>query len=241
MAKRLCPLFLTVLVSLTLLAASAYLLGTNDELMLRLMRHCAPPEATALPEQEYPAVVAMITDYLAGKTDVFQHRFTVEGMEYLAFNQKEQQHMADVQNLFILAQTVLLVSLAVAGLMLAFLVLPDLLWETGLLNAMVFAVTGLPPQEMGRSLRNGLLAVLGAVGVVAVLAAIDFNALFILFHKIAFTNDLWLLDPRTDLLIRLMPTDFFVAYAALIGAAWTGAMGLVVLITHLLAKERNDK
>ncbi len=239
MLKRTLPaILLTLAVSLTLLAASVYVPGTNDGLMLRLMQRYAPPETTGLPDSEYPAVARMMTAYLRGDADEFQHRFTVDGAEYLAFNQKEQQHMADVQNLFILAQTVMWVGLAVAGLMLVFLVLPDLLWSTGMFNAMVFAMTGLTSRELGRSLRNGLRAVLGMVGVVAIIAAIDFNSLFILFHKIAFTNDLWLLDPRTDLLIRLMPTDFFVAYAAVIGIVWATAMGLVILITHLLTKER---
>ena len=61
----------------------------------------------------------------------------------------------------------------------------------------------------------------------------DFNRLFILFHRIAFTNDLWLLNPRTDLLIRLMPIGFFISYAALIGGLWLlGMIGLLILATH---------
>ena len=41
-------------------------------------------------------------------------------------------------------------------------------------------------------------------------ALADFNGLFVTFHKVAFRNDGWLLNPKTDLLIRLMPTAFFV-------------------------------
>ena len=42
-------------------------------------------------------------------------------------------------------------------------------------------------------------------------ALADFDGLFVTFHRVAFSNEGWLLDPRTDLLIRLMPTNFFVA------------------------------
>ena len=49
---------------------------------------------------------------------------------------------------------------------------------------------------------------------------IDFDGLFTAFHRIAFTNDGWLLDPRTDLLIRLMPTELFVTLAVRI-LMWT--------------------
>ena len=41
-----------------------------------------------------------------------------------------------------------------------------------------------------------------------------FDGFFTSFHRIAFTNDGWLLDSRTDLLIRLMPTDFFMSLGA---------------------------
>ncbi len=240
MKRVLITVLLTLAVSVTLLAASAYLLGTSDELMLDLMMRYAPPEATGLPAAEYPAMVGMTTDYLAGRTETFQHTYTLNGTEVQAFNPKEQQHMADVQGLFTLAKTVMMAGLAIGGLMLAGLVLPDMIWKTGLTAAAIFAVTAEPPGKLRRSLRIGLLCMLGAVALIALWAAIDFDSLFILFHRLAFTNDLWWLDPRTDLLIRLMPTDFFVTYAALIGAAWATGMGLAILLTFLPAKE-NEK
>ena len=70
-------------------------------------------------------------------------------------------------------------------------------------------------------------------------ALIDFDGLFVTFHRIAFTNDGWLLNPRTDLLIRLMPESFFIRLG-LIGASWAIA-GPLLLETGariLLKKER---
>ena len=79
------------------------------------------------------------------------------------------------------------------------------------------------------------------VTVIVVLAAIDFNSLFILFHKVAFTNDLWLLNPQTDLLIRLMPIEFFISYAAIIGGLWLlGMVGLLGFATYRI-KKMQDK
>ena len=37
----------------------------------------------------------------------------------------------------------------------------------------------------------------------------DFGTLFTRFHLLAFTNDLWLLNPETDLMIRMLPQEFF--------------------------------
>ena len=36
---------------------------------------------------------------------------------------------------------------------------------------------------------------------------------FVLLHKLLFTNDLWLLNPQTDLLIALMPEGMFMHLA----------------------------
>ncbi len=47
--------------------------------------------------------------------------------------------------------------------------------------------------------------------ILAVLAGIistDFNKYFIIFHHIFFNNDLWMLNPDTDLLINIVPEPF---------------------------------
>ena len=36
-----------------------------------------------------------------------------------------------------------------------------------------------------------------------------FSESFIYFHKLFFNNDLWLLDYKTDLMIRILPEEFF--------------------------------
>lgn len=186
-------------------------LPTTEKVMLPLMEHFAPPEDTGLPAEEYAPVVDMITDYLAGWNGSFQHIYTVDGTEYAAFNQKEQAHMKDVQGLYELCKWVALISTGVYGLT-ANLSGRNIAWRT---------------------VRRTLIVILTAVLAVIVLACIDFNSLFILFHKVAFTNDLWLLDPQTDLLIRLMPIEFFISYAAIIGGLWLlGMVGLLIFTTH---------
>lgn len=39
--------------------------------------------------------------------------------------------------------------------------------------------------------------------------AINFDKSFTLFHKLAFNNDYWLLDPTLDPIINIMPQEFF--------------------------------
>lgn len=209
-----------LLMSIGLLAAAIYIPATADWVMRPLMEHYAPPEDTRLPAEEYAPVVDMITRYLKGGNDAFQHIFTVDGTEYAAFDAKEQHHMADVQDLFRLCRFAAWLGwgIVICGGLSA---RRKLAWHT---------------------FRRALTAILAAVTVVIILACIDFNSLFVLFHQIAFTNDLWLLNPQTDLLIRLMPIEFFISYAAIIGGLWLlGMTGLLVVSTIFINKTNKPK
>ena len=215
-------ILLALVLSVMVLAAALYLLGTSQPVMLQLMRTYAPPEATRLPAAEYPAMAEMIAAYLRGEREPFQLTYAVDGTEYLAFHDYEQQHMADCLQLFRLCRTILLGGLALSAALLALVII----WGDACSL---------------RWLRGGLLCVLALVTVVAVLAVVDFDSLFILFHKVAFTNDLWLLDPRTDLLIRLMPIGFFISYAAIIGGIWLLVMVGLLVISTIRIKKMQDK
>lgn len=48
------------------------------------------------------------------------------------------------------------------------------------------------------------------IPIIAVLGSfINFDAVFVLFHKIFFRNDLWLFDPAKDPVITILPDTFF--------------------------------
>ncbi|MBQ8654520.1 MAG: DUF1461 domain-containing protein [Clostridia bacterium] len=195
------------------LALIINILGTTAPLMNALMERFAPSGATGLPAEEYPAMAEMITSYLAGKAETFQYTWTdAQGVTYLAFRDYEQQHMADCLGLFRLCRRV------------------------GLISGLFFAAC-MGVSLMLRSRRHtaqGFLA--GGAATLTVLAALavwglaDFDGLFVLFHQLSFDNGLWLLNPDTDLLIRLMPIEFFTTYAAVLATGWLSVM-LAALLT----------
>ena len=204
----LCGILLSLAAAVAALAFILDGLGGSAPLMLQLMDKHAPAEATRLPQKHYPAMAEMITDYLSGREKTFQFSFTEgEGITYQCFNEKEQQHMADVKALFDLDRTVLLASVLVL------ILLGLLAWRLRLYR-----------RWTARGFLWGSLLVLAVLTALAAWAAVDFDGLFILFHRLSFTNELWLLDPRTDLLIRLMPTAFFIHYAAILGGTWLGLL-----------------
>ena len=66
--------------------------------------------------------------------------------------------------------------------------------------------------------------------VVGILASIDFDRAFEVFHAIFFPGkDNWLFDPRTDQIILVMPQEFFRNCAILIGSSL-----LIITITSIV-------
>ena len=193
--------------------------------MTSLFLHHADPGVTGVDTAEYPAIAEKITAYLAGNADTFQTTLSVHGQIREAFSEKELTHMQDVKNLFALCNTLLIVSSAYILAWIILLVvyrrkLPRLAARTYLITGACVAVLGL-----------GL----------AIWAAIDFHTLFTLFHKLFFTNNLWQLNPKQDLLLQLMPTGFFVDYAARIGLLWLCGAMILAIAAYLYLKKRKQR
>ncbi|MFW6383185.1 MAG: DUF1461 domain-containing protein, partial [Nanoarchaeota archaeon] len=99
--------------------------------------------------------------------------------------QKEILHLEDVKNLYTFGNILVALFFFLITLGLFYHLMPKL-WEFGLV---LFGVVVL------------------FVGIGAI-AQWQFDSLFTLFHKTAFTNDLWLLSPEHTL-IKLYPENFF--------------------------------
>ena len=214
--SRLAGFLLVWAVILFALAAAVYGTAGDGDLLAREMRRHAPPETTGLPETEYTGVGRMTAGYLTGREETFQYVFSdAEGRRFVCFQPHEAAHMADCRGLIGLAGRLRWIAAAAA-----------------LLPAAAGAVL-----RRRRDFAGGMLAGLcGAAAVftgITVWALADFDGLFVTFHRLAFTNDGWLLDSRTDLLIRLMPVNFFITLGTRI-LGWVLIAGPVLLGTAKL-------
>ena len=63
--------------------------------------------------------------------------------------------------------------------------------------------------------------------------SINWNRAWHIFHYIFFNNDYWLLNPRVDLLVNIVPYQFFFAMTSFIGAVFAGGL-LLIIATSLL-------
>ncbi len=178
--------------------------------MASAMLRFAPPAATGLPEGAYPGIAEMITGYLTGAEAEF--RWTAlqpDGTPVSCFHDYEAAHMADCRGLIFLDTWVCGIC---AGALLLLLIWQFMAARRG---------RGAWPSFLKGALA-GQLSGCALAAVLCLWALIDFDSLFILFHRVAFTNELWLLNPRTDLLIRLMPQDLFV-FLGVSGLGWAAA------------------
>ena len=67
----------------------------------------------------------------------------------------------------------------------------------------------------------------GDPALLGVVLATDFSNAFVTFHHIFFDNDLWILDPRVDMLVNIVPEGFFFDTAARILGLFLGALVLL--------------
>ena len=96
-------------------------------------------------------------------------------------------------------------------------------------------------EALKRLIPKSLCIGTGAVFAVALaligIISTDFTKYFIVFHKIFFNNDLWVLDPRTDMLINIVPEGFFFDTAARIAMVFAGIV-MVFFVGNLVLYKR---
>lgn len=148
-----------------------------------------------------------------------------ESRPFVLYNSREVAHMADVKQL-------------VQGV--------GRLRDVALLYLVAFMAAGflLERQAFVGRLSNVLLWGGVLTLVLVVLAGLgsllDFEALFLEFHMLSFSNDLWQLNPRTDFLLMMYPSEFFRDATLAIGAV-TLVLALVSTFAGLLIRPRPQR
>lgn len=174
---------LGILISIFLLITAVQYFSFNENYLYKNIDKNVPVFT-----EDLKLISKNLADYLENKRDNLVFEVTYAGEAREAFNNREIQHMIDVKDIYIKLNYLKLISL------LLIISIVALIRKKYLLNAMYYSA----------GLSFGFSALLG------IIISINFNKAFIFFHEIAFSNDLWLLDPRTDLLINLLPLSFFI-------------------------------
>lgn len=154
--------------------------------------------------------------YLRGKRDDLHVMTVMDGQEREFFNAREIAHMEDVQGLFLAAISIRRVCLALCTAALVFMTVTKADMKRLLPSSIC----------LGTGLFFGLIAALAAI------ISTNFTKYFIMFHHIFFDNDLWILDPATDMLINIVPEGFFMDTAGRIAFTF-GSLSLILFAVCL--------
>ena len=156
--------------------------------------------------------------YLRGSRKDLHVPPIVDGQPREFFNDREIAHMEDVRGLFLggLALRRISLGLIVACVILLLLLKADI---RRVLPKMIC---------IGSALFFAVLTVLAGI------ISTDFNQYFIMFHHIFFNNDLWMLNPDTDLLINIVPEPFFMDTAARIAMTYGVSVLTVFAICFII-------
>ena len=151
-------------------------------------------EWTGIERDELLSAGRQVRDYFKNDEGLLDVRVFVQGVRRSIYNEREILHMRDVKSLVKAVYS----AQQITGIYLV------LFAAVGLA---IFRRPFLAP--LVRLLRLGGMATLGLVLLVGFGSILGFDRLFHTFHLISFSNDLWQLDPRTDMLIRMFPQGFF--------------------------------
>lgn len=146
--------------------------------------------------------------YLRGNREDLHVFTTMGGQNVEFFNAREIAHMEDVRDLFIGGLWLRRIGLAFTA---GYALLLGLWCKKDLERKAILKTT--VPGSL--CLGTGLFFA-AAIAIAAIIAS-DFSKYFIVFHHIFFDNDLWILNPATDMLINIVPEPFFMDTALRIG------------------------
>ena len=206
---------LVLWISLVLLAISIEVNSYNKDFFQASYEKNRVAEITNLSMDQLMDITDNIILYLKNKG----------GNELLEpyFNQREILHMEDVQNLYIINRWIRNIGIFLLALI-SFHYIK---------NKQIY--------QMGKILAKDTLATYIFLGFLAISYILNFQKSFLYFHKIFFRNDLWILDPRTDLMIKMLPENFFMGMARNIFFLYIFTLILVQILGFIIIKRYRGK
>lgn len=180
-------------------------------------------EATGMQPSELDRAGTALTGYFVGRTTTPQIQTRIFGQARPLYNETELTHLEDVQALFKMGLTAER-ALAVAAVVGA-----------------IFMVLDRKRKALGTSLLVAGILGVALLLLLAIPAVVDFGGFWTNFHLAAFSNDLWLLDPNTDWLIRMFPEEFFFSTVERIGMYSAGISLLLVVLGLSVRRFSTDR
>ena len=145
---------------------------------------------TNIEKQELLSISQQIRSYFNNNQNYLNIETFIDGIKQPLFNDREISHMLDVKKLVKTTYSTQLI--------------------TGFFLALMFAIDFIfRKKTLKRNLFWGSIITVAGIILVGIGVLFSFDQIFILFHQLSFTNDLWILDPSKDYLIKIFNPEFF--------------------------------
>lgn len=214
--SRLAAACFVIALPVFLITSNVRILASEVRFYERGFREYDAVGRTGLPLSELDRAAREIIDYFENDVETLRIVVNDNGEELSLFTPKETQHMEDVKWLIRVVYRAQEISMAFV----ITYVVAAFLW-TGELSLRNLAKLSL----LGVAAGFAIIAILGA------LALSGFDEFWRQFHEIAFTNDLWQLDPDTDRLIQMFPEPFWEEATYIVAVLTLVEVTLIVAIS----------
>ena len=190
----------------------------HDKLML-YGKHIS--EYIGISDEDLAELTHFTLSYLNDPKAFLDIQMTVHGKEREIFTDDEKAHMVDVRNLNLAANYLLFDATVV---LIAFTVL--------------YIFRKYPLSVLFAAYKKIILYIMIFIGIIGLWIAIDFDGFWTYFHHVFFPgNDLWLLDLRSDILIMIVPPEFFNHLVVTIVLTFVSLIIAFGLILYLLDRK----
>ncbi len=170
-------------------------------------------QTTGLAEAELEKAATGLIGYFNSDEEYISITLVKDGQPFDLFNQREVLHLKDVKQLVRLDYRLLLGTAIYVGAYAGVCLWRRKKSRHRLARAVI----------IGGSIALGMIVVMGVGSTIQ-----GFDQLFTQLHFLAFTNELWMLDPSRDYLIMLFPEDFWYDTSMLFGGIVAGVAGTIL-------------
>ena len=174
-------------------------------------------EYIGIDDKQLEDLIIFVLDYLNDKNDSLDLEMNIKGEDREVFTQDEKDHMVDVKKLNLNARYVMIISFVLVLLISIYLIKKHIS-----INYIFITY------------KKGLLYFLLFFSLLAFWILIDFDSFWTFFHKIFFAgNELWLLNLKKDILIMIVPPEFFNNLVIRILITFLGLLFIIFISLYL--------
>ena len=190
---RLIPVFLSL--PILLVTTNAFFIINSDFLYEYGFNKYNIDEYTGIETEQLYLAADQIRDYFNNDQEYIVIKIEMYGdIVPNLYNNREIMHMKDVKYLLEIVKYAQIVSFLILAV---YSIVALVVYSNRKILNLIMDIS------------KGAIFTLGLIFLSGGLSVFGFDRLFLYFHLISFTNDLWILDPSRDYLIMMFPQGFF--------------------------------